>query len=237
VWEESKAIRVSEQESLFHHTKEAEKILHYFETMPLLELLHQITSTVFCAILHTFKPPQTSVLSPNTKRQPSAITNTADEPPLQPLIFNTTRPLGMELEPCTNSYNEFVDVLKECWPEHYAVVSTEDILKILLSLQQLEHTAACSTSLLQKLPELPSVVRDLMAGRESPIPEKDRRAVGRLFMRADNGEFSTADVREHIIRCALKQQSKEGSVTLPNRMYAMISEEETKIATLMSLYE
>eukprot|EP00026_Physarum_polycephalum_P000903 Phypoly_transcript_00904.p1 GENE.Phypoly_transcript_00904~~Phypoly_transcript_00904.p1 ORF type:complete len:1018 (+),score=223.88 Phypoly_transcript_00904:209-3262(+) len=148
LWRESQAVPANKQAPLFKHATEAEKVLHYLENVTLPDLIQQLISVVLNVILYTFKP--THQHQPQKKEEDEEEETKEKKTP----HCHTTPPLGVDLPPFIDVFDNFLRAIDSYWPEHYIKdkqIEVENLTSLWQEFQALECMAAKATSLLQKV--------------------------------------------------------------------------------------
>eukprot|EP00026_Physarum_polycephalum_P017999 Phypoly_transcript_19420.p1 GENE.Phypoly_transcript_19420~~Phypoly_transcript_19420.p1 ORF type:complete len:216 (+),score=44.78 Phypoly_transcript_19420:47-649(+) len=189
--------------------------------------LGRLISVVLNVILYTFKP--THQHQPQKKEEDEEEETKEKKTP----HCHTTPPLGVDLPPFIDVFDNFLRAIDSYWPEHYIKdkqIEVENLTSLWQEFQALECMAAKATSLLQKMPGKRNIVSHLLSDQQVIIPEDLREDFYPIFF--PDSDSAGADMKEYVIRCHTSD-----SKPTPNRLYACISAHEAKVVTVFALDE
>eukprot|EP01112_Ceratiomyxa_fruticulosa_P015409 TRINITY_DN4525_c0_g1_i1.p1 TRINITY_DN4525_c0_g1~~TRINITY_DN4525_c0_g1_i1.p1 ORF type:complete len:1040 (-),score=265.36 TRINITY_DN4525_c0_g1_i1:132-3251(-) len=206
IWTNATPKTIEEQPQIFQSTKEAEKVLHYLETLPPADVVYQLMATALIAVIQHFT--------------------------------NLTQGMGNNIPVVNESINNFIASLKENFPTS----APEDKSSLLFDpiwkeAEVMETVISRAQSLTYKLQSYPHIASSLLIKQEIPVPKDDRDGISSLFSILGNQkELPDPDAREFIVRCNVPRPNPLCK-TVPNKMYALITPNELKIALALGLDE
>jgi Rab3 GTPase-activating protein catalytic subunit len=211
LWKRAKPLRAVDQKQLFDAEKEANRALHYFETLTPADLMTQVLGTVLQA---------TPVL-------------------LGWDCTDATRE-ALQLASVRRSIEEMVATVGRVWSnDRTESLTNEELATLQTVFTETETRLMRATSLSKKLPGCGTLVEQLLSEGEAAVEsEVEREAVLALFRDPKTDRLPRdAQWREFVLRTVTRQRTAcagAGRATL-QRTYALVGKTEFRIGSVVCL--
>lgn len=211
LWKRAKPLRAVDQKQLFDAEKEANRALHYFETLTPADLMTQVLGTVLQG---------TPVL-------------------LGWDCTDATRE-ALQLASVRRSIDEMVAAIGRVWQsDRTESLTTEELTTLHNAFTETETRLMRATSLCKKLPGCGTLVEQLLRDGEAAVEsEVERDAVLALFRDPKTDRLPRdAQWREFVLRTVTRQRTActgAGRATL-QRTYALVGKTEFRIGSVVCL--
>jgi Rab3 GTPase-activating protein catalytic subunit len=210
LWTRAKPVRALDQKPLFDADKEANRALHYIETLSPGDLMTQVLATVL-----------------------------QGTPALLGWDCTDATRDALQLPSVRAAIEAMVATVARIWPTDRSESLTHEELETLLAaFRDAETRLMRATSLCQKLPRCAKLVEALLGDGEAAVEsEEERAAVLALFSEAKTGRLPRdAQWREFVLRTVTPRAACGGGgrATL-QRTYALVGRTEFRIGSVLCL--
>jgi Rab3 GTPase-activating protein catalytic subunit len=205
LWHRAKPVRAVDQKQLFDAEKEANRALHFIETLSPSELMTQVLATVLQSV-----------------------------PVLLGWDCTDATRDALQLPPVKSAVDALVANIAAAWPaERTQPLTREELEGLNDAFVETETLLSRATSLLQKLPRCVALVESLLKDGEAAVErEEERNALAALFVDAKTQRMPIdAQWREFVVRTSAPRE-RGGRATL-QRTYALVGKNDFRAATVV----